>query len=138
MKIKSSVDGWSETELTLEDWFAGMALQGLLSQRQEAVDTDGDGDSGIVYPGSYISKQNHDHTEAAARDAYEFAESMLFVRKRIEFSRSYLEVRNNEYERIAKALGDSDPECSGFGYLADLIEANADKIKKIIHGGRND
>jgi hypothetical protein len=134
MKLKSTIDGWHETELTLEDWFAGMALQGLLAQRQEAVDDDSDGLSGIVYSGSYISKT--DHTEYASRDAYEFAESMLAARKRIGvIPRDYLNARHDEWERIAKALGDKEPECSGIGYWAGIIETHSKEIRKIIEKG---
>lgn len=111
-----------------------MALQGLLSQRQEVEDETSDGYAGMVYPGSYISSS--DHTEAAAKDAYEFAESMLVARKRIGvIPRDYLNARHDEWERIAKALGDNDPECSGFGYWAGVIEAHSKQIRKIIERG---
>jgi hypothetical protein len=130
MKLKSTIDGWHETELTLEDWFAGMALQGLLSQRIEDDDEHESGTAGVVYPGSYIS--NTDTTEDAAEDAYNFAESMLVARKRIGKRRDYLEARHYEWERIAKALGDKEPECSGFGYWAGIIEAHSKEILQII------
>jgi hypothetical protein len=45
----------------------------------------------------------------------------------------YYKRRHDEWEKIAQALGDSDPELSGFGYYADLIEAHAEEIKNIIH-----
>jgi hypothetical protein len=116
--------------MNLRDWFAGMALQGLLSQRQEAVDDDGDGVSGIVYAGSYISKS--DHTEAAAKDAYEFAEQMLAAREDLSCDFMYYKDRYTEWERIVSALGDPDPDCSGIGFWADEIESHCEEIKKIL------
>ena len=47
---------------------------------------------------------------------------------------SYEAERENEWRRIAEALGDNEPDCSGFGFWAGEIEAHADAIKAILRG----
>jgi hypothetical protein len=44
----------------------------------------------------------------------------------------YLKTRHDEWERIAKALGDKEPECSDFGWWAGIIETHSKEIRKII------
>ena len=74
--------------MSLRDWFAGMALQGLLTQRQETGDHEpsgqvSEGDAGIVYRGAYIAAvhpNNSGDEYEAASDAYAFADAMLAAR----------------------------------------------------------
>lgn len=77
--------------MSLRDWFAGMALQGLLTQRQEPGDYEDTNstvlpeDAGVVYKGQYISTYSDgDDSHYAARDAYNFADAMLAARERKE------------------------------------------------------
>ena len=83
-------DTWGEVfttpGMTLRDWFAGMALQGLLTQRQEKSDYGmSDEDGGIVYKGMFTTNSRHgSDADEAARDAYEFADEMLAARERKE------------------------------------------------------
>jgi hypothetical protein len=74
--------------MTLRDWFAGMALQGLLHQRQEVGDWEPSGsikeDSegpGLVYKGKSICVYVSD-ADMLASDAYKIADEMLVTRDR--------------------------------------------------------
>jgi hypothetical protein len=117
--------------MTPRDWFAGMALQGLLAGRKETVENSDEETSGVFYCGNHVSIPFF--FESVAEDAFEIADHIIFLRG-TQISSSYTKLRHNEWERIAKALGDKEPECSGFGYWAELIERNAEEIKKIIKG----
>ena len=115
--------------ITPRDWFAGMALQGLLAGRKETVKNSDEETSGVFYCGDHVSIPFF--FESVAEDAFEIADQMVFYREPQADSLS-VKFRYHEWERIAKALGDKEPWCSGLGYWAELIERNAEEIKKII------
>jgi hypothetical protein len=45
---------------------------------------------------------------------------------------SYEAERAAEWERIAYALGDNEPVCSGFGHWAEQVEKHSEAFRKII------
>jgi hypothetical protein len=74
--------------MSLRDYFAAAALQGLIQQRQEKGDADRpsaesieQSSVGLVYVGSFIGYKGEGDEYEAARDAYKFADAMLAARK---------------------------------------------------------
>lgn len=43
--------------------------------------------------------------------------------------------RAEEWREIAYALGDNDPDCSGFGYWSGEVKKHAEEIRKVIKEG---
>jgi len=74
--------------LSIRDYFAAAALQGLIQQRQEKGDADRPSAQsiekssvGLVYVGSFIGYKGEGDEYEASRDAYKFADAMLEARK---------------------------------------------------------
>lgn len=125
--------------MDLRDWFAGAALPALIKSAsfyeqksyEHQVEQENVGWSELWECNDAVSLA--ENAEKCAAAAYSVANAMIEARKGSRINVSYYKTRHDEWERIANALGDNDPELSSFGYYAGLIESHAEEIKKIVH-----